>query len=80
MSNTQWKSDWLRSGPLFALSHVALARLFEGGELKALIEYKGTRQNSFYTIRRFRQGVRSKAIGRFTLEEAMAAAENFQTA
>jgi hypothetical protein len=74
------KVDWLRSGPLCAPLHVALVRLFEGGEPKVLIEYRGTPQKYFYMIRRFRQGVRSKAIGRFTLEEAMAAAENFQTA
>ncbi len=79
MYYTQWKFDWLCSGPLFTPSHVALARLFEGGELKALIEYRGTSQKPFYTIRRFPQGVRSKATGRFALEQAMAAAENTQT-
>jgi hypothetical protein len=68
----QWKFDWLRSGPLFTRSHVVLARLFEGGELKAMIEYRGTHQKPFYTIRRFRQGVRSKATGQFTFKEAIA--------
>lgn len=76
MSYKQWKFDWLCSGPLFAPTCVALARMFEGDELKGLIEYHGTPQKCFYTIRRFRQGVRSKATGRFTLEGAMAAAED----
>lgn len=79
MPYTQWKSDRLCLGLLFTPSHVAIARLFEGGELKALIERRGTSQKSFYTIRRFRQGVRSEATGRFTLGEAKAAAENPQT-
>ena len=70
----QWKFDWLRSGPRFTRSHVALARLFEGGELRARIEYGGTQQKPFYTICRFRQGVRTEATGRFVLKEAMAAA------
>ncbi len=72
------KIDFLRSGPLCTPLHVALVRLFKGGEPKVLIEYRGTPQRYFYTIRRFRQGFRSKAIGRFTLEEAMAVAENSQ--
>jgi hypothetical protein len=80
MSYTEWKSDWLCSGPLFTPSHVALARLSEGGELKALIERRGTSQKFFYTIRRFRHGVRSEAFGKFTLKEAITAAENPLTA
>jgi len=74
MSYKEWKFDWLCSGPLFNPSHIVLARLFEAGELKALLEYRGTPQRYFYTIRRFRQGVPSEAIGRFRLEEAMACA------
>jgi len=72
------KFDYFRSGPLYEASHVVHAYLFEGGELKVLIERRGTPQQPFYTIRRFRQGVRSKAIGRFTLEDAVAGAEDPQ--
>jgi len=76
MHYREWKDDWLLSGPLFTPSYVATARLFEDGELKALIERRGTQQKPFYRIRRFWQGVRSEAFGKFTLEEAKAAAEN----
>ena len=75
MYYTRWKFDWSYSGLLFSRSHVALARLFEGGELIALIEHRGTSQKLFYTIRRFPQGVRTEATGRSALKEAMAAAE-----
>jgi hypothetical protein len=72
------KFDYFRSGPLYEALHVVHAYLFESGELKVLIERRGTSQKPFYTIRRFRQGIRSKAIGRFTFEDAVAAAENPQ--
>ncbi len=65
MSRAEWKDDWICSEPFFVPSHIALARWFEGGEIKALIELRGTRQRSSYTLRRFHQGVRSKAIGPF---------------
>lgn len=77
MSCKEWKFDCIRLGPAFIEpSHVAIARLFEDGDLKALIGYRGTKQKSFYTVRRFRHGVGGKATGRFSLEEAMTAAEN----
>jgi hypothetical protein len=71
-----WKFDWFRSGLLYDPLHVGHAYFFEGGQLEALIEYHGTPQKHFYTIRRFRRGARSNAIGRLTLGEAMVAAEN----
>lgn len=80
MYYTGWKFDWLCSGPLFTPSHVALARLSKSGKLKVLIERGGTSQRFFYTIRRFRHGVRTEAFGKFTLEEAIATAENPLTA
>lgn len=71
----RWEDDWIHSGPKFAPEYVALARLFVNDELKALIQFHGTRQRYFYTITRFEQGVWTEVERQFpSLEEAKAAA------
>lgn len=55
--------------------YVALARLFENDELKALIQFHGTTQRCFYTVKRFDRGTWTEVEGQFpSLEEAKAAA------
>lgn len=54
---------------------VLLARLFEDNELKALIQFHGTSQQHFYTVKRFEHGVGTEGEEQFpTLEAAKAAA------
>jgi septal ring-binding cell division protein DamX len=54
--------------------YVALARLFENDELKALIQFHGTSQRYFYTVTRFERGVWTEVAGQFrSLEEAKTA-------
>jgi hypothetical protein len=72
---TRWEHCWFSAGAPPAPSHIALAYLFEGDKLKALIEFRGTIQRHFYTIRRFEGRVGSQPTGRFpSIEEAKAAA------
>jgi hypothetical protein len=71
----RWEDDWMRSGSNFAPDYVALARLFENDELKALIQFHGTSQRYFYTVTRFERGVWAEVGGQFrSLEEARSAA------
>jgi hypothetical protein len=69
----RWEDDWMHSGLESSPQYVALARLFVNDELKALIQFHGTRQKHFYTVTRF--GCSAALPGEFTsLEDAKAAA------
>jgi hypothetical protein len=71
----RWEDDWMHSGLGPSPEYVALARLFVNDELKALIQFHGTKQQHFYTLSRFEIGSRSEVPGQFaSLEEAKAAA------
>ena len=71
----RWEDDWMCSGFNAAPEYVALARLFENDELKALIQFHGTRQKHFYTLSRFDGGRRTDVQGQFaSVEDAKAAA------
>lgn len=73
MTSTRWSYDWMYS-PLDRRSHIVIVRRFEGDVLKSMIEARGTHQRRFYVIRRFKSGVRAKAIGRFlSIEDAQTA-------
>jgi hypothetical protein len=71
----RWEDDWMHSGLESSPLYVALARLFVNDELKALIQFHGTRQKHFYTVTRFENGWSAALPGEFTsLEDAKAAA------
>lgn len=71
----RWADDWMSFGRQATPQYVALARLFENDELKALIQFHGTPQRYFYTVTRFERGVWSEVEGQFpSLEDAKAAA------
>jgi hypothetical protein len=66
MEFRKWEHCWLHSGAPSVPSHVVLAYLFENDELRALVEFQGTLQRHFYTIRRFGPGVQNQyTIRRF---------------
>jgi hypothetical protein len=65
----------MHSGPNFAPEYVALSRLFENDDFKALIRFHGTTQRYFYTVTRFERGVWTEVGGQFpSVEDAKAAA------
>ena len=66
---TRWEDNWAHSN--FVPTHVAIAHLFANDELVALIEFRGTVQRFFYTLRRFKKGVPGAEEGPFqSLDEA----------
>ena len=71
----RWEDDWMHDGLTIKPAFVALARLDENDEIKALIQFQGTTQRHFYTVSRFEKGVRTEVDGKFpSVEEAKAAA------
>ena len=76
----RWEDDWMSFGTQATRQYVALARLFENDELKALIQFHGTSQRHFYTVTRFERGVWTEVAGQFpSLEAAKAAASAFSS-
>lgn len=72
---TQWKDDFMYSGPGFTPEYVAISRLYENHEIKALIQFHGTPQRYFYTLARFERGFRTDVPRQFeSLDKAKAAA------
>ena len=53
MTVLRWEEDCLCS--YFKPSHIVLARLFDGDDLKALVEFRGTLQRHFYIVRLFQR-------------------------
>ena len=71
----RWEDDWVSVGQNAAPQYVALSRVFENGELQALIQFHATSQRYFYTVTRFERGVWTEVGGQFpSVEDAKAAA------
>ena len=71
----RWEDDWVSVGQNAAPQYVALSRVFENGELQALIQFHATSQRYFYTVTRFDRGLWTPDEGEYkSLEDAKAAA------
>jgi hypothetical protein len=65
----------MHEGLTLVPTYVAVARLFVDDELRVLIQFNGTSQHHFYTVKRLDRGTWTEAGGEFqTLEAAKAAA------
>jgi hypothetical protein len=71
----RWEDDWVPFGHSAVPQYVALSRVFENGELQALIQFHATSQRYFYTVTRFDRGLWTPDEGEYkSLEDAKAAA------